>query len=115
MAVPIAVNEALQRERRQRPQTQELDAPRPAAAAVGPAPEAEAAERRRFLLARLRALPIEYRVPLVLRDVEGLSNREVAALIGISLAAVKSRVHRARMQLRAELEAWEEGRFGGRS
>jgi len=105
----IAVNEALQRRRRRRPQTQELDRRQPAASSVGPVPEVEAAESRRFLLARLRALPFEYRAPLVLRDLEGLSNREVAAVLGISVPAVKSRVHRARMQLRAELEAWEAG------
>jgi RNA polymerase sigma-70 factor (ECF subfamily) len=65
------------------------------------------AELRNFLLARVRALPFEYRTPLVLRDIEGLSNQEVADVLGISLAATKSRIHRARMQIRTELEEWE--------
>lgn len=101
----IAVNEALMRLRRRRPPTVELEeAPDPGA------PEDETAELRTFLLARLRALPEEYRVPLVLRDLDGLSNQEVADVLGISLSAAKSRIHRARMQIRAELDEWESGR-----
>jgi RNA polymerase sigma-70 factor (ECF subfamily) len=50
---------------------------------------------------------LEYRAAVVLRDVEGLSNDEVAEALDISLAAAKSRIHRGRMQLRQELEQWE--------
>ncbi len=99
----IAVNEALQKLRRKRPETRELDDVAEAAA------EPPDLELRSFIAARLKALPFQYRAPLVLRDVEGLSNQEVADVLGISLAAAKSRIHRARMQLRAELEAWESG------
>jgi RNA polymerase sigma-70 factor (ECF subfamily) len=53
-------------------------------------------------------LPDDYRAAVVLRDVEGLSNEEVAEALEISLAAAKSRIHRGRMQLRAELEQWEQ-------
>jgi predicted DNA-binding protein (UPF0251 family) len=45
----------------------------------------------------------EYRVVVLLRDVEELSNEEVADLLGLSVAAVKSRLHRARLVLRHEL------------
>ena len=62
---------------------------------------------------RFRALPGDYRAAVVLRDVEGLSNEEVADALGISLAAAKSRIHRGRMQLRAELEQWEQADAGG--
>ncbi|MBI2115863.1 MAG: hypothetical protein HYT85_12355, partial [candidate division NC10 bacterium] len=48
-------------------------------------------------------VPLQYRAVLVLRDVEGLSNEEVAEAVGDSVAAVKSRVHRARLVLREEL------------
>ena len=97
----IAVNEALMRRRRRRPVLEPLeDAP-------DRAQDEPDAELGAFLVARLRALPFEYRAPLVLRDVEGLSNQEVADVLGLSLAAAKSRIHRARMQIRAELEAWE--------
>ena len=45
----------------------------------------------------------EYRVVFQLRDVEGLSNNEVAEILGLSLPAVKSRILRARNQLRKKL------------
>jgi RNA polymerase sigma-70 factor, ECF subfamily len=100
----IAVNEALMRTRRKQPATVELD--ETVAAAHPPAD----VERRIFLVARLRELPPEYRAPLVLRDIEGLSNDEVAQVLEISLAAAKSRIHRARMQIRAALERFEADR-----
>jgi RNA polymerase sigma-70 factor (ECF subfamily) len=52
----------------------------------------------------LAALPPSYRVIVVLREVEGLSTREVAAITGISEANVKARLHRARAKLRGLLE-----------
>ena len=72
-----------------------------------------AADARAFLIERLRALPDDYRAAVVLRDVEGLSNDEVAAALGVTLAAAKSRIHRGRMQLRAELEQWEHAQSDG--
>ena len=103
----IAVNEALMRLRRKRLPVGALDDA--AESAVVPESDPATAAEREFLLERVRALSIEYRAPLVLRDLEGLSNEEVARILGISLAAAKSRIHRARMQIRAELEAWERG------
>ncbi len=98
----IAVNEALMRRRRHRPALTELDERTPAA------PTSEhAGDLRTFLLLQLQELPFELRAPLVLRDHEGLSNQEVAEALELSLAATKSRIHRARMQLRAALEEWE--------
>jgi RNA polymerase sigma-70 factor, ECF subfamily len=58
-------------------------------------------ERLRRGLARL---PSGYRAMLVLRDVEGLSTREVAAVTRLSEANVKTRLHRARLALRRVLE-----------
>ncbi len=98
----IAVNEALMRRRRRGPVLTELDEQ----TAAPPVAE-EAGDLRTFLLLQLRALPFGLRAPLVLRDHEGLSNQEVAEALGLSLAATKSRIHRARMQLRAALEEWE--------
>lgn len=49
------------------------------------------------------ALPEQYRAVLLLRDIEGLSNEEVAEALGESVAAIKSRVHRGRMAFREEL------------
>jgi RNA polymerase sigma-70 factor (ECF subfamily) len=52
----------------------------------------------------LQRLPAAHRAILVLREIEGLSTREVAAVTGISEANVKTRLHRARVTLRRELE-----------
>jgi RNA polymerase sigma-70 factor (ECF subfamily) len=59
-----------------------------------------AGERRRIVEECIERLPASYRAVLVLRDVEALSNEEVAAALDESVAAVKSRLHRARMALR---------------
>jgi len=48
-------------------------------------------------------LPAEYRTALVMHDVEGLSNPDIAETLGISLPAVKSRVHRSRLFVRKRL------------
>lgn len=63
---------------------------------------AAAAERRRFQAA-FRKLPQHYRLVAFLRDVEGLSTREVADVVGISEANVKQRLHRARQMLKETL------------
>jgi RNA polymerase sigma-70 factor (ECF subfamily) len=52
----------------------------------------------------LRKLPPSYRMIVVLREMEGLSTKEVAAVSGISEANVKTRLHRARLMLRRHLE-----------
>jgi RNA polymerase sigma-70 factor (ECF subfamily) len=62
-----------------------------------------AGETRRVLERGLDALPPHYRAILVLRDVEDLSNEQVAEVVGESVASVKSRLHRARMALREQL------------
>ncbi|HEB72528.1 MAG TPA: sigma-70 family RNA polymerase sigma factor, partial [Nitrospirae bacterium] len=48
----------------------------------------------------ISGLPEDKRVILVLKDVEGFSNIEIAEMLGISVAAVKSRLHRARLYVR---------------
>jgi RNA polymerase sigma-70 factor (ECF subfamily) len=64
-------------------------------------------ESREFLRAVDRALgelPLDYRTAVTLRDVEGLSTAEAAEVLGIGERALKSRVHRGRMALRAKLD-----------
>ena len=66
----------------------------------------EALERKeiRLLLQRaITALPLIYREVFQLRDIEQLSVNEAAAALGISIAAVKVRLHRARMMLQKKL------------
>ena len=53
----------------------------------------------------LAALPDDYRIAILLHDAEGLSNPEIAELLGCSLATAKIRVHRARARLREALDA----------
>jgi RNA polymerase sigma-70 factor (ECF subfamily) len=48
-------------------------------------------------------LPEEYRAVFTMRDIDGLSNAEVADVLGISVPAVKSRLHRSRLHLRNRL------------
>ncbi len=61
-----------------------------------------------WLDARLRdalgKLPPAYRMIVVMREMEGLSTREVATITGFSEANVKTRLHRARLMLRRHLE-----------
>lgn len=64
---------------------------------------AVAREARSALERSIGRLPAEYRIVLLLRDVEGLTNEEVADALGLTVAAVKSRLHRARLFLRQEL------------
>lgn len=64
----------------------------------------DAEARGRRLRRALLTLPGPQREVIVLRDLEGLSTREVAGVVGISEANVKQRLHRARVALRAALE-----------
>jgi RNA polymerase sigma-70 factor (ECF subfamily) len=59
---------------------------------------------RRRLRKALGGLPPPYRAVVFLREMEGLSTREVAHVIGISEDNVKARLHRARLQLQAGLD-----------
>jgi RNA polymerase sigma-70 factor (ECF subfamily) len=60
-------------------------------------------ELREVLEGAIDALPPEYRTAVVLHDIEGLSNPDIAEALGISLPAVKSRIHRSRLFLRQRL------------
>jgi RNA polymerase sigma-70 factor (ECF subfamily) len=77
--------------------------------AVDPGRDPERQAINASLKSRLRrslaAVPRPYRVVVVLREIEGLSTREVAEVIGISEANVKTRLHRARLLLREQLES----------
>jgi len=60
-------------------------------------------ELREVLERAIGGLPPDYRTALVMHDVEGLSNPDIAETLGISLPAVKSRVHRSRLFVRKRL------------
>ena len=68
-----------------------------------PPPPAVAVEVRAAIGGAIAQLPDAHRIVFVLRDVDGVPNQEVAQLLGLSIAAVKSRLHRARLALRHQL------------
>jgi RNA polymerase sigma-70 factor (ECF subfamily) len=75
---------------------------------VPPSPEEALVEKegRTLLGQAIAKLPEEYRVVLVLRDVEGRAAAEVAEILDLSVAAVKSRLHRARLFVRRQMEKY---------
>lgn len=105
----IGLNEAKRRAARRRPPVglTSLDDDRAAEVADwSEAPETRAAkgELHEALEHAVSALDPDYRAPLILRDVEGLSTREAAEVMGIGEAAFKSRLHRARLAVREAIE-----------
>lgn len=113
--VRIAVNEALMRLRKRRnSKTVSLDAELETddgslqREAVSPDddPEQEYSrdETRKILEDAIDSLDESYRTVFVLRDVEGLSTQETADMLKLSISAVKSRLLRARLQLREKLK-----------
>jgi RNA polymerase sigma-70 factor (ECF subfamily) len=69
-----------------------------------PYQNAENKELRTILDNAIQKLSPEYRIVFLLRDVEGLSTEETAEAAGITVPAVKSRLHRARAFLRKEID-----------
>ncbi len=122
--VRIAVNEALMRLRRRRPErmvsldeevkTEEDTMPREVAD-WSPNPEQlyTQSELRDILTKTIQGLPSSFRTVFVLRDVEGLSTEETADALDLSIPAVKSRLLRARLQLRERLNKYFKKRKTG--
>lgn len=108
----IALNVFRNRVRGRRLATQPLDDDRDDAPALQvesdprerPEEVVESSERQRELAAHLAALPVHFRVAVVLRHVEGLGYGEIAAILGQPVGTVKAHVHRGSRQLRAALE-----------
>jgi RNA polymerase sigma-70 factor, ECF subfamily len=121
--VRIAVNEALMRLRRRRPErmvsideeikTEEDSMPREIAD-WSPNPEQlyTQSELKDLLGKTIQGLPPSFRTVFVLRDVEGLSTEETASALELSVPAVKSRLLRARLQLRERLNKYFKRRDG---
>src|SRR5262250_2164823 len=122
--VRIAVNEALMKLRRRRPErmvsldeevkTEEDSLPREVAD-WSPNPEQlyNQSELRDILSRTIQGLPPTFRTVFVLRDVEGLSTEETAEALDLSVPAVKSRLLRARLQLRERLNRYFQRRENG--
>ena len=115
--VRIAVNESLMRLRKRRTgkmvsidedvETEEGSVPRDLAD-WSPNPEQNytQTELAEILRKTIQGLPLGFRVVFQLRDVEGMSTEETAETLGLSVPAVKSRLLRARLQLRERLSRY---------
>jgi RNA polymerase sigma-70 factor (ECF subfamily) len=123
--VRIAVNEALMRLRRRRPErmvsldeevkTEEDSMPREVADwSPNPEQQYSQAELKDILTRTIQGLPSSFRTVFVLRDVEGLSTEETAEALDLSIPAVKSRLLRARLQLRDRLNKYFKKRKDGK-
>jgi RNA polymerase sigma-70 factor (ECF subfamily) len=64
---------------------------------------------RQRLIKALRELPAIYRVPILLRDVQGLSTEEASAVLRVKDQTLKSRLHRGRLILRDQLSEFADG------
>lgn len=62
-------------------------------------------EAKARLEAEITKLPDDFRVPLILKEIVGFSVRDIAQILGLEDATVKSRVHRARLKLRASVDS----------
>jgi len=70
----------------------------------------EQADRAAHLERALRGLPDHQRVPLVLFHFEGLNYQEIASALGVSVAKVRTDIHRGRERLKSELAVLDESR-----
>ena len=121
--VRIAVNESLMRLRRRRTgkmvsidedvETEEGSVPRDLADwAPDPEENYSQAELAEILEKTVKGLPPGFRVVFELRDVQGLSTEDTAEALGLSIPAVKSRLLRARLQLRERLTRYFKRKTG---
>ena len=102
----LTANAAVDLLRRRREPALSLDDPDlPPIPDQAPSPEelSMAAERRRLLWQAIDQLPESHRLPLVLRELEGLSYREIARALDLEEGTVKSRLARGRLMLRQQL------------
>ncbi len=123
--VRIAVNESLMRLRKRRTgkmvsidediETDEGNVPRDLADwAPDPEQNYTQAELGAILEKTIKGLPAGFRVVFELRDVQGLSTEDTAEALGLSIPAVKSRLLRARLQLRERLSRYFRMKKGSR-
>jgi RNA polymerase sigma-70 factor, ECF subfamily len=99
----IATNQCLRSIRRRPPPVTQLPEDLPAGESGAPHSRLEAAEATAAVSAAVARLSPEQRVALLLRQVEGLSYDQIAEVLGVSMAAVKSRIYHARVELARDL------------
>ena len=67
------------------------------------------AQMRKRLVSALTTLPTVYRIPVLLRDIQGLSTEEASAVLRVKPQTLKSRLHRGRLLLRRQLADFAAG------
>ncbi len=73
----------------------------------------ERKEVERLIQKAILHLPEQYRIPLILKDIEGLNHQEIAEIMGITVTNAKVRLHRARVMLKTIVEKLlQEGKNG---
>jgi RNA polymerase sigma-70 factor (ECF subfamily) len=103
----IAFNVAATHRRRRKPgadRVREMAGHDPADPRVGPVHELERKERARQVRQALAVLSEEHRVVLVLREIDGCCYETIAEVLDLPVGTVRSRLHRARLQLREQLK-----------
>jgi RNA polymerase sigma-70 factor (ECF subfamily) len=109
----IALNAAANRHRKEHRRAVSIDAardqsgiePRDPHPASYPGFALEVSERQALVRGALAELSPEHRTVLILKEIEGLSYEEIAAIVDCPVGTVRSRIHRGRLDLRARLEA----------
>ena len=107
----IAVNAAFSRQRRSKRYRTSLDGgtgetgydPADHRPCAEPSHSLEQVETQRVVREALAALPEDYRTALVLKEMEGFRYEEIAEIVGVPIGTVRSRIHRARNELREKL------------
>lgn len=105
----IAFNVAVSHGRKKRPkisleQTRETTGQEPVDGQADPSQQAERAERCRQVREALAALSEEHRSILTLREIDGCCYETIAEILDLPIGTVRSRLHRARLELRDQLK-----------
>ena len=108
----IAMNKSISRQRKQKRETVSLDAVRDLSGkdavdsnpSASPSANLEREDRQQLVQKALNELSEEYRTIIVLQTIEGLSYEEISSILECPVGTVRSRLHRARLELRDRLE-----------
>ena len=108
----IAMNAAISARRRQRISTTPIGRPDSPASvqaedqrpAADPSYQLQARERVQLVRSELLNVPEEFRQPLVLKEIDGMSYEQIADVLGIPVGTVRSRIFRARKELTERLQ-----------
>ena len=105
----IAFNMAASHRRRRKPtvsveQARESSGSEPIDPELGPEDSVQLDERREQVRKAIAGLNEEHRAVLVLREIDGCRYEEIAEILDVPIGTVRSRLHRARLQLREELK-----------